>query len=159
MKNQNKGITMIQIVITIIMMVLIAAFTILNSRDNILETKTAKIYNEIREVKQAVMQLQTIDEDAITVLAADKLSNLSSYPQLAYKYRPDKEYYLLDFKTKANILQELLDIRNVENNYIVNVKSLDDIEIFLVDGVDIGGEKYYTDDEIVEKYNDIFAGR
>ena len=40
-----------------------------------------------------------------------------------------------------------------------NVKNIEDIEIFLVDGVKIRNEVFYTDDEIIEKYNDIFAGR
>ena len=59
----------------------------------------------------------------------------------------------------AMLLDEILEVRNVENNYIVNVKNLNDIEIFLVGGIKIRNDICYTDQQILQEYNDIFAGR
>ena len=157
--KQEKGVTMIMMVVTIVMMILIAGFSIYNSKDTIIETKLAKIYNEIKEVKTGVIRYKVLYEDGMEVIADDKLSSLAAYPAISTREKPDQEYYLLDFVNKSNVLNDIFELRNVENNYIVNVKDIENIEIFLVNGIKIGDDTYYTDDEIIEKYNDIFAGR
>lgn len=159
MKKNNKGITMIQMVITIVMMVLIAGFSIYNARDTIIETKVAKIYNEVEEVKNAVIGLKIFEDENIENILGAPLQNLNDYPGLAAYYKDDQEYYLLNFKTNGNTLCDLLEIRNIENNYIVNLKDADNVEVFLVGGAMIENEMCYTDYEILKKYNDIFAGR
>lgn len=159
MKKNNKGITMIQMVITIVMMVLIAGFSIYNARDTIIETKVAKIYNEVEEVKNAVTGLKIFEDENIENILGAPLQNLNDYPELAAYYKDDQEYYLLNFKTNGNTLCDLLEIRNIENNYIVNLKDADNVEVFLVGGAMIENEMCYTDYEILKKYNDIFAGR
>lgn len=159
MKKNNKGITMIQMVITIVMMVLIAGFSIYNARDTIIETKVAKIYNEVEEVKNAVTGLKIFEDENIENILGAPLQNLNDYSELAAYYKDDQEYYLLNFKTNGNTLCDLLEIRNIENNYIVNLKDADNVEVFLVGGAMIENEMCYTDYEILKKYNDIFAGR
>ncbi len=159
MKKNNKGITMIQMVITIVMMVLIAGFSIYNARDTIVETKVAKIYNEVEEVKNAVTGLKIFEDENIENILGTPLQNLNDYPGLAVYYKDDQEYYLLNFKTNGNVLCDLLEIRNIENNYIVNLKDTDNVEVFLIGGAMIEDEMCYTDYEILKKYNDIFAGR
>ena len=159
MIGQKRGITMIQMVITIVMMILIAGFSIYNSRDTIIETKLSKTYNEMMTVKEAVLGLETLEIVDITDIGTE-LPDFSSYTQLMPYYNSgDHEYYLLDFKNNGDAIAEVLEIRNIENNYIVNVKNIEDIKIFLVNGVKIGDNVYYSDDEILKKYNDIFAGR
>ena len=159
MKKNNKGITMIQMVITIVMMVLIAGFSIYNARDTIIETKVAKIYNEVEEVKNAVTGLKIFEDENIENILGAPLQNLNDYPELAAYYKDDQEYYLLNFKTNGNTLCDLLEIRNIENNYIVNLKDADNVEVFLVGGAMIENEMCYTDYEILKKYNYIFDGR
>lgn len=156
----NKGVTMIQMVITIIMMVLIAGFSIYNSSDTIVEIKLSKTYEEMKEVKNAVTSLKILEEDLTNYLGTP-LEDLSSYHQLEEYYNRAlyKEFYYLDFKNQGDVLCDILEIRNIENNYIINTGNIEDIEIFLVNGLKINGEIYYTDDEILEKYNDIFTGR
>lgn len=150
---------MIQMVITIVMMVLIAGFSIYNARDTIIETKVAKIYNEVEEVKNAVTGLKIFEDENIENILGAPLQNLNDYSELAAYYKDDQEYYLLNFKTNGNTLCDLLEIRNIENNYIVNLKDADNVEVFLVGGAMIENEMCYTDYEILKKYNDIFAGR
>lgn len=158
MLNQKRGVTMIQMVITIVMMILIAGFSIYNASDTIVETKIAKTYNEMKEVKQAVVGLKTLGIYDIRDIGT-KVSDFTGYMQLQDYYSGDQEYYLLNFNEKGDSICEILEIRNIENNYIVNVKNIENIEIFSVNGVKIGEDWYYTDNEILQKYNEIFAGR
>lgn len=156
----NKGITMIQMVITIVMMVLIAGFSVYNSSDTVVEIRISKVYEEMKEVKNAVASLNVLEEDLSQYFGAP-LENFNAYNQLISYYvdSPAQEYYYLDFKNEGAVLEDILEIRNIENNYIVNTTNIENIEIFLVNGLEIDGTKYYTDGEILEKYNDIFAGR
>ena len=91
MKKNNKGITMIQMVITIVMMVLIAGFSIYNARDTIIETKVAKIYNEVEEGKNAVTGLKIFEDENIENILGAPLQNLNDYSELAAYYKDDQE--------------------------------------------------------------------
>lgn len=157
--KRNSGITMIQMVITIVMMVLIAGFSIYNSKDTLVEAKLTKAYNEILEVKKAVQGAETLELVKMSSIGTE-IEDFTLYPQLSTYYTSgDHEYYFLNFKDNGKAIEDALEIRNIENNYIVDVKNIENIEIFMVNGVKIGSNTYYTDTEILEKYNDIFAGR
>lgn len=162
MRKNEKGITLIQTVIAVVMIAIIASFAILNSNDTVVETRIAKVYNEIKEVKKSIIEIKILDEDEIkNVLSGDKIDDLAGYPNLAKYKKPDQEYYLLEFENeeKRNMLLDTLELRNIENNYIVNVKDIENIEVFLEKGVKIRNEVFYSEPEIIEKYNNIFAGR
>lgn len=160
MKKNEKGITLIQVVIAVVMITLIASFAVLNSNDTAVETRIAKAYNEIIEVKKAIIELKMLDEDELKiVLSGDKLENLDGYTNLSSYNKPDQEYYILEFENndKKDMLLDTLELRNIENNYIVNIKDIENIEIFLEKGVKVRNEVFYSDDEIIEKYKNIFA--
>ena len=158
--KKNTGITMIQMVITIVMLVLIAGFSIYNSSDTIAETKAATAYQEITEVKKAVMEYVVLHEDKED-LQLFRLDSLSGFPTIAsfYTDEENQEFYYLNYKADATLLNEILETRNVTSNYIVNVKDLNNVEIFLTGGIKMGNQICYTDKQILEKYNDIFSGR
>lgn len=159
MRKQNKGITMIQMVITIVMMVLIAGFSIYNSKDTLVETKITKAYNEILEVKRAVQSFEMLDFAKLSDFST-QITDFTYYPQLvSYCNDPSGEYYFLNFESNKDVIEDILEIRNIENNYIVDVKNIENIQIFSVDGIKVGKDTYYSDEEILKKYNDIFAGR
>ncbi len=159
MRKNQQGFTMLQMTITIVMLVLIAAFAIYNARDTVVETKITKVYNEIIEVKRAVIGVETLNVQEIENIGT-KLENLDAYPQLSsYLGSGDHEYYLLNFKESKEKLEDALELRNIENNYIVDVADTEKIKIFLVNGVEVGDSFYYTDSEILEKYNEVFVGR
>ena len=122
---------------------------------------------EMREVKKAVESLVIFEENLSSQLDTTSFDSLSSYHQLT-KYETDPlyvnnthEYYYLDFTNDERIkfLEETLDLRNIENDYIVNTANIENIEICLVNGIEIEKTMYYTESEILEKYNDIGAGR
>ena len=154
--RKDSGITMIMMVITIVMMALIAVFSISNSKDTIVETKIIKTYDEMREVKSAIMRYVVIDN----------MENLSLYKTTSLKTgmvskygSEEQDLYELTFLSDGAVLEDILEVRNIQHDYIVNVHNLNDIEIFLVGGIEIGGVTYYTESDILEQYNDVFAGR
>ena len=88
------------------------------------------------------------------------ISSLAAYPGVYSKYPLDSQkLYYLDFKTQSGVLDDILEVRNIQNDYIVNVYNLNDIEIFSVEGITIKGVTYHAEQEILEQYNDVFAGR
>ena len=128
MKKNEQGVTMIQMVIAIVMLVLSAGFSIYNARNTIIETKVAKVYNEMVQVKKAVVDLEILSSDGIeNIGTVIENFNSPSYNQLLPYYSANQEYYLLDFKTNGAIVCEELEIRNIENNYIVNVNDIENI--------------------------------
>lgn len=159
MRKNKKGVTLIQTVIAVVMIIIMAGFAILNSNDTIAETKVAKAYNEIVELKKAIYGFELLDEEGMEVFIDSKIESLDVYPALASYGKENQEYYYLDFTNDSEILSDTLELRNIENDYIVNVKDIDNIEVFCVKGIEIGNDKFYTENEIVKEYNDIFGGR
>ncbi len=154
LKN-NSGITMIMMVITVVMMALIAVFSITNSRETVTETKIIKLYNEMREVKSAVLRYATTENlDNLSIYATTVFPAGSKYPA------SEQKLYYLDFYNDKNVLNDLLEVGNIEHDYVVNVYHLNDVEICLGNTVAIKGTtKNWTEQEILELYNDVFAGR
>lgn len=159
--NRQNGITMIMMVITVVMMALIAAFSIYNSKETIVETKITKAYNEIREVKDAVMRYAMLNLE-MSDLRGCLVSNPANYGSVLDSYYPSYEnhvFYFLNFKEQKNVLEDILELRNVENNYIIDATDLSNLKVYLVNGIQIEDRMYYMDTEIIEKYNGIFSGR
>lgn len=155
MLKQNKGITMIQMVVTVVMLALIAAFSIYNATTTVVEAKVAKAYNEIITLKNGVKSFVILNEN-LDNFPGREIPNLDGYAHLASENKPDQNYFYLDFKNDAGIINDALEVRNIENDYIVNLKEFENIEIFLVEPTDVNGEKVFTDNQIIEKYGDIF---
>ena len=65
MKKHEEGITLIQTVIAGVCIALIASFAVLNSRDTVVETRIAKVYNEITNVKKAVIEFEILNENGM----------------------------------------------------------------------------------------------
>ena len=75
--------------------------------------------------------------------------------------RPDRQYYLIGYGEESltevmrQTLNETLDVRNVENSYIISFVDMGKVEVFLVDGVRIGDNYYYTYEEIHNAYSNV----
>ena len=155
MLKQNKGITMIQMVVTVVMLALIAAFSIYNATTTVVEAKVAKAYNEIITLKNGVKSFVILNE-SLESFPGREIPNLDEYPHLQTVSKVNQKYYYLDFKNDAGSINDALEVRNIENDYIVNLRELENIEIFLAETIDVNGEKVFTDNQIIEKYGDIF---
>lgn len=165
MKKQS-GVTALSLMIIIVIIILIASSSLLSSQDLIVEAKIETVYNEIETVKEAARRLKSLNEmdpkkyDLSQMLFTDKITDISVYnDRVGQKLVEGQEYYYLDFKKdvisdtmKASIL-ESLDIKSVTNSYIINMKEIDNIEAFLVDGIKINDNTYYTYEEIAKEYS------
>ena len=73
----NKGISIIQIVITIIIMILILSIAIFSGQNIVSEARIATIYNEIKEIKSTINELyilEDIKENEDSILICDSYS-------------------------------------------------------------------------------------
>ena len=68
------------------------------------------------------------------------------------------EYYYLGFGDKnipdamKKYLEEQLGVRGIEFSYVVGAETIEDIEVYLVDGIKIGNYYFYTYEDILNEY-------
>ena len=49
-------------------------------------------------------------------------------------------------------MEEQLGVRDIEFSYIVGADDIEDIEVYLVDGVEVDGYYFYTYEDILNQY-------
>lgn len=133
--KKQKGITMISLVITVIVLIIISGIGITMGIDAIKSSKDNKLTSELMMVQHAVLEQYTkyqttkdstylvgnkLTLEEINKIAEDFNITLVDIPQ---KYL-NKEYYRLD---KASLLQ--IGIENTDDEYIVNYVSGEVINI------------------------------
>lgn len=169
---RNEGVTILQIVITIIIMVFILGVTVLYGQNAAREANFAATYNEIREIESVFKEMYLLNHikvntDSVTFyseLDAPKVNNSDYTEQLGPS--PSGNFYYLDF-TSSRKLQNVLGLEKVKNDYLFDLVNLN---IYLVDGVSIpkvttnpdGTENIeevieYDSDKIVKYYTDTFV--
>lgn len=147
---QNQGITILQLVLTIVIMVILASVAILYGGGVPKEASMASIYNEIKEIKSAISEafwLGKLKKVPSGVSVFDEVTvpkvNASDYSEVLGG-RTSGDYYLLDFST-TKALRNTLDMENVKNDYILDLNTLN---IYIIKGVDIT-----NGDETTTKYD------
>jgi hypothetical protein len=178
MKN-NKGVTMIMLVITIILMILIASFAVYYSNNIGPEARLAAQYSSLKEVKaacdNAIIQMEldpdNLDEfyffgHAIDYL--DKHDELTldgkkvSYDEVMKRCNTNKfsgrTYVIVNDGTNESQLRlSHLELSNVSYNYVVD---LDYQKYYLVDGVkDSSNQFVYELSDIEKAYSNLLYGR
>ncbi len=167
--RKQYGVTTLSIVIVVVVLAILASASILYSRDVVSEGKLATTYDEIKQVKDAVVNLKSLSEinpesyNLENILGVFEITNIDEYnARVGMKLNSTKKYYYLGFADEnleegiRQNLSDIFEIRSVSNNYIISVEALNDIEIFLVDGITVGEEVYYTFDEILTIYSGTF---
>ena len=161
----NNGVTMLQIVISVVVMLIILSVSVFYGQNVTKEAKIASIYNEIKEIESIVKEAHllndiTVKEDSISFydeIDAPKVDKTVYSKELAGAESGD--FYYLDF-TKSRKLENVLGIERVKNDYILDLLNLN---IYLVGGVSIpessdGSEVVkYDSDEIVKYYTNTFV--
>lgn len=161
MKNQ-KGVTAISMVIVIVIVVLLASYSILSSRDVVNEVKIQTYFQEIKLIGDSTKGLSLDKSYFKDTFESFKIENIDEYnARVGNNLRADKEYYLLGFAEESTTevmrqtLNEILDTRNVENSYIISLEDSGKVNVFLVDGVRIGDNYYYTYEDIHKSYSNV----
>ena len=161
MKNQ-KGVTVISMVIVIVIIILLASYSILTSRDVVTEVNVQTYFQEIKLVNDNVKGLSLDKKYFKDTFEPFKIENINEYnARVGNNLRPDRQYYLIGYgeesltEVMGQTLNETLDVRNVENSYIISFVDMGKVEVFLVDGVRIGDNYYYTYEEIHNAYSNV----
>ncbi len=161
MKN-NRGVSAISLMVTIVVIILIASYSVFFSRDAVVEGNVAKIYSEIQEVTEAVKALSLDYSIALETLSGFELVSVEGMNQrVGNNLESDKQYYYLGFgddsltEVMKQTLNDKLGVRSIENNYVVSVGDIGDVDVFLVDGINITGDNCYSFEEIHQKYSEI----
>lgn len=161
MKNQ-KGVTVISMVIVIVIIILLASYSILTSRDVVTEVNVQTYFQEIKLVNDNVKGLSLDKKHFKDTFEPFKIENINEYnARVGNNLRPDRQYYLIGYGEESltevmrQTLNETLDVRNVENSYIISFVDMGKVEVFLVDGVRIGDNYYYTYEEIHNAYSNV----
>lgn len=161
MKNQ-KGVTVISMVIVIVIIILLASYSILTSRDVVTEVNVQTYFQEIKLVNDNVKGLSLDKKYFKDTFEPFKIENINEYnARVGNNLRPDRQYYLIGYGEESltevmrQTLNETLDVRNVENSYIISFVDMGKVEVFLVDGVRIGDNYYYTYEEIHNAYSNV----
>lgn len=136
MKENNKGVTLIALVITIIVLLIISGITIGTGTYNAQKAQDNKILSEVIMVQNAILQRKTknelikghypgekitekgIDIDAIIANINSKIAG--DQEQIQKKDTKDENYYLLSNQNGG--IKEL-NIKNTEDEYIVNYET------------------------------------
>lgn len=158
---KNQGITILQIVITIVVMMIIATYAILYSQGTPTEAKLSKIYTEIKEIKSVLVEASSLNNirkqgenlNIYEEILIPKVDNLEY--QNVIGEGNTKEYYYLDF-TSSRKLENVFELENIGNDYLLEY---DTMNIYLVKGVGIksGSDeiKVYKADDIEKHYNNL----
>lgn len=133
MKENNRGVTLIALAITIIVLLIISGITITAGSNNAKKAKDNKILTEVVMVQNAVLQRKTKAElinghypgqklTEIGIDIDDVISKVNSekadeYAMIEKKDSNESNYYLLSNENGG--IKEL-NIKNTEDEYIVN---------------------------------------
>lgn len=160
MKNQ-KGVTAISMMVLIVIIILLASFSILSSRDVVVEGNITATYSEISIIRDAALNL-SLDESYRNdgIIASTKIQNIEYYnSRVGGNLSEGKTYYYLPFEGENDVLvqslNEKLDVRSVENSYIISIEDVGKVEVYLVDGIRIDNTSYYSYDDIKAVYSDM----
>lgn len=161
MKSQ-RGVTATSMVIVIVILIMLAGYSVLTSREVVTEVKTEKYFQEIKLINEQMKGLSFDKKTFRDTLDAFKIENIAQYnPRVGNKLLDGKDYYFLGFADESmtevmkQTLNEALDVRSVENSYIVSYEDTGKVNVFLLDGVRIGENYYYTYSEIHNAYSNL----
>lgn len=136
---RNEGITILQIVITIMIMIILASVAIFYVRGIPKEANLVNILNETKEIESALKEAYLLNKAKVV---GDSLElygevTLPKVDNTEYKDIIGEDvsgnYYYLDF-TSSKSLRNTLELEKVKNDYLLD---WDNMNIYIVDGVDI----------------------
>lgn len=167
MKKQ-EGVTAVSLMVTIVIIMLIAGASLFTSQDLIVELNISTAYQDISTIKESVEGLRMLNElnpDEYVfeeIFLSEPISDISEYNErVGGKLQEGNEYFYLGFADDSlpdvykESLKESMDLKSVNYNYIVNPENIEKVEVFLVDGVKVGDQFYYTYEEISAEYSNV----
>lgn len=160
---KNEGISILQMVITIVIIIILATLTIFYGYGIPKEARIAQIYSETKDVESVFKEGYLLGEikmsgdvlDLYGEMTIEKESNLASYSN-ALGSGASGDFYRLNFTTSKE-LQEVLELENVSNDYLLDFNNLN---IYMIKGIELlnGNSRVmvYNSDDIEAYYNNTF---
>ena len=138
MLKNNKGISLITLIVTIVVMIILASIIISSSLDSVEETNITKINNEIKDLKIAVGNR-----------IANYERNNTLYPMVGKKVEDSLYEYIRSIETLTldeinEIIDKLSTVYSEKTKEYYRLVGKKEAEILGVEGVD--GEHYYVVD-------------
>lgn len=131
MLRENKGITLIALVITIIVLLILAGITLRGGNESVKTTRSNKLLTELDMVQHACLERYTeykltlndalLVGESVSSAEYSEVRTLASKKGVTLPAEPEGTYYKLDPNSSAGkgALQSL-GITNIEDVYIVN---------------------------------------
>ena len=161
MKSQ-RGITATSMVIVVVILIMLAGYSVLTSREIVTEANTGKYFQEIKLINDQMKNLSLDKKNFKNTLEMFEIEDIRQYnSRVGNNLLEGKEYYLLGFADSSTTevmkqtLNEVLDVRSVENSYIVSYEDTGKVNVFLLDGIRVGEKYLYTYDEIHNEYSNL----
>lgn len=161
MKSQ-RGVTATSMVIVIVILIMLAGYSVLTSREVITEANTGKDFQEIQLINEQMKNLSLDKKNFKSTLEAFEIEDIVQYnSRVGNNLLEGEQYYFLGFADESmtevmkQTLNEVVDVRNIENSYIVSYEDAGKVNVFIVDGVRVGENYYYTYDEIHNAYSNL----
>ncbi|MBO5179418.1 MAG: hypothetical protein J6B87_03635 [Clostridia bacterium] len=150
----QKGISLIQLVIVIILLLIIASFALFSSNEVTVEARLARDYESLKMVKEstehAVNLMEINPEEYEEIEIFTKKFNSSDYARIGLTSAAD----LSERSYEINVdNQEKLDLENIteERTYIVD---LENKKYYILDGIEREeGSKVYEYVDVLRLYN------
>ncbi len=161
MRNQ-RGVTATSMMIVIVLLIMLAGYSVLSSREIVTEVNTQQYFQEIKLINDQAKGFTLDKKNFKDTFETFKLENIAQYnSRVGNNLLAGEDYYYLGFGDESmtdvmrQTLNNILDVRNVENSYIISYEDTGKVNVFLVDGVRIGDKYYYTYDEIHNAYSNL----
>ena len=150
MKSQ-RGVTATSMVIVIVVLIMLAGYSILSSREIVTETNAGKYFQEIKLINEQTKSLTLDKKNFKETFETFKIEDISQFnSRVGNNLLVGEDYYYLGYAdpqmtdVMKQTLNNILDVRSVEKSYIISYEDTGKVNVFLVDGIRIGDNYYYT---------------
>ena len=115
------------------------------------------IYEEMKEIESAIQETYMlsnikINSDSLTLYDQIEIPKVdASDYEAQLNGENEYNYYYLDF-TSSKDLEKILEMENVDNDYILD---FDNLNVYLVEGIEIDGKLIYNSDDFAKYYENI----
>ena len=161
MKSQ-RGVTATSMVIVIVVLIMLAGYSILSSREIVTETNAGKYFQEIKLINEQTKSLTLDKKNFKETFETFKIEDISQFnSRVGNNLLVGEDYYYLGYAdpqmtdVMKQTLNNILDVRSVEKSYIISYEDTGKVNVFLVDGIRIGDNYYYTYNEIHNAYSNL----
>ena len=146
--KDSKGITLVSLIITIIIMFLLVGVTTYTGINSYNNAKVTRFTAQMQLIQKRVDEISN-DEDTITELISEKQNNITVLDKAHQNEEipfDDSINYDLSYKNQFKLftiqdLKDDLDLENIDTDVLINFNTR---EVVAINGIEYKGKTYYT---------------